>query len=132
MPRNSDAPAGQVLETNPPSGQQVPIGSKVTLFVSNAQVKVPDVVGKDLVTAEGLLQQAGFTVVERPAPVYDRRVAEDIVVSQTPSGNTFATTGSDNPVTIYYNQKPTPTPTPSSTSASPSPTPTSPSPTPSP
>jgi serine/threonine-protein kinase len=126
VPRNSDAPAGQVLSTDPPSGSKVPEGSAVTLFVSNAMVKVPDVVGKDLATAEGLLQQAGFTVVERPAPVYDKRTPENEVVSQTPSGGTFAQSGPDHPVTVYYNKKPSPSPSPSpsdSTSPSPSATP---------
>jgi beta-lactam-binding protein with PASTA domain len=133
VPRNSDAPVGQVLSTDPPSGSKVPQGSAITLFVSNAMVKVPDVVGKDLTTAEGLLQQAGFTVVERPAPEFDKRRPENVVVSQTPSGGTFAQSGPDHPVTVYYNRKPTPSPTPSpsetaspspTTSASPSPTPT--------
>ncbi|MDQ1696608.1 MAG: eukaryotic-like serine/threonine-protein kinase, partial [Frankiaceae bacterium] len=47
VPRNSDAPAGQVLSTDPPGGSKIAEGSPVTLFVSNAQVKVPDVVGRD-------------------------------------------------------------------------------------
>jgi beta-lactam-binding protein with PASTA domain/predicted Ser/Thr protein kinase len=126
--RNSDAPAGQVLGIDPLSGSQVPINSKVTLFVSNAQVKVPDVVGKDSATAEALLEQAGFTVVTKPSAVFDRKVPEGSVVSQTPAGGTFAPTS--DPVTIYVNQKPSPSPTPSQTpSPSPSDT-TTPSPSP--
>jgi beta-lactam-binding protein with PASTA domain len=124
--RNSAAPAGQVLDTSPAAGAQVPEGSGVDLFVSNAQVKVPDVVGKDLLTAEGILQQRGFTVVEKPAPVFDKHQPENIVVSQSPPPHTFAATGPADPVTIYYNKKPkpkpSPTPTPSQT-GSPSPTP---------
>ncbi|MBV9292915.1 MAG: PASTA domain-containing protein, partial [Frankiales bacterium] len=132
--RNSAAPAGQVLSTNPPAGSQVPEGGAVDLFVSNAQVKVPKVVGMDLLTAEGILQQRGFTVVERPAPVYDKHLPENSVVSQTPAAGTYAATGPDSPVTIYYNQKPQPSPSPSpSSSGSPSPSPsTTPSPTPTP
>jgi serine/threonine-protein kinase len=125
--RNSDAPAGQVLSTDPRSGTQIAEGSKVTLFVSNGQVKVPDVIGKDVSVAEGLLEQAGFTVLTRVAPVYDKKVDENSVVSQTPSPGTFAPTGSENPVTIYYNEKPEPSPTPTATTtpsstATPSPT----------
>ena len=127
--RNSDAPAGQVLSTDPPSGTQIAENSEVTLFVSNGQVKVPDVIGKDVVIAEGLLEQAGFTVLVRVAPVYDRKIDENIVVSQTPSPDTFAPTGPENPVTIYYNEKPKPSPTPTATAtATPSST-TTPSPT---
>jgi serine/threonine-protein kinase len=130
--RNSSAPAGQVLGTNPPAGSQVAEGSSVTLFISNAQVKVPDVVRKDLTTAEGILQQAGFTVLEKPAAVYDPSLPDNIVVSQTPSAGTFAATGPNSPVTIYYNAKPTKSPSPSqSPSPSGSPTPSeSPAPTP--
>jgi eukaryotic-like serine/threonine-protein kinase len=125
VPRNSDAPAGQVLSTDPPSGTEVPEDSEVTLFVSNAMVKVPDVVGKDLTVAEGLLQQAGFGVVERPAPEYDKRLDDNVVVSQTPSGGTFAQSGPGHAVTIYYNRKPSPSPSPSeTTSPSPSESPT--------
>ena len=99
----------------------MPIGSRVTLFVSNAQVKVPNVVGKDLATAEAILEQRGFAVVERPAAEYDKHQPPDTVLDQTPSGGTFAPTGSDHPVTIYYNQKPSPSPSPSE-STSPTPT----------
>ncbi|MDQ1695618.1 MAG: hypothetical protein QOJ03_971, partial [Frankiaceae bacterium] len=62
-----------------------------------------------------------------PAAVYDRKQQEGTVVSQTPSGGTFAQSGPDHPVTIYYNHKPSPSPTPSETtspSESPTPTPT--------
>jgi eukaryotic-like serine/threonine-protein kinase len=113
--RNSDAPAGQVLSTDPPSGTQIAENSKVTLFVSNGQVKVPNVIGKDVAIAEGLLEQAGFTVVTRPAPVYDKKIDENVIVSQNPSPGTFAPTGPENPVTIYYNEKPEPSPTPTAT-----------------
>jgi serine/threonine-protein kinase len=122
VPRNSSAPSGQVLDTDPAAGSRVPEGSAVTLFVSNGKVKVPDVVGRDLATAEALLQQAGFTVLEKPAAVYDRKKDDGVVLGQTPTGGTFAPTGADHPVTIFYNQKPTPSPTPSpSESASPGP-----------
>jgi beta-lactam-binding protein with PASTA domain/predicted Ser/Thr protein kinase len=132
VPRNSSAPAGQVLDVSPAAGSQVPIHSKVDLVVSNGQVRVPDVVGQDLTLAEAQLQQAGFTVTEKPAAVYDRHQPDNVIVSQTPAGGSFAPIGADHPVTIYYNQHPTPSPTPSSASPSPSPTgSTSPSPSPS-
>jgi serine/threonine-protein kinase len=123
VPQNSAAPVDQVLDTNPASGSQVPLGSSVTLFVSNGQVKVPDVVGKDQATATALLQQHGFTVDARPSAEFDKHQPEGTVVSQTPAGGTFASTDPDHPVTIYYNAKPTPSPTPTPTPSSPSPSP---------
>jgi eukaryotic-like serine/threonine-protein kinase len=127
--RNSDAPAGQVLGTNPRGGSRVPEGTAVTLFVSNAQVKVPDVVGRDAATAEALLEQAGFTVTEKPAAVFDSHQPEGQVLSQTPTGGTYAKTGSI--VTVFVDTKPSPSPTPSSPSPTGSPS-TSPSGSPSP
>ena len=128
--RNSDAPVGQVLGTDPAGGSQVPEGTAVTLFVSNAQVKVPDVIGRDAATATGLLEQAGFTVEESPAAVFDKKKPEGTVLGQNPSGGTFLRTGST--VQIFVNTKPSPSPTPSpspSPSASP---PGSPAPSPTP
>src|SRR4051794_40246396 len=132
--RNSDAPAGQVLGTDPTGGSRVPENSEITLFVSNARVKVPDVIGKDTATATSLLEQAGFVVVEQPAAVFDRKKPEGTVLGQAPSGGTFQKTGSQGQ--IFVNTKPSPSPTPSqsaspSPSQSPSPPPsTSPTPTP--
>ena len=118
--RNSDAPAGQVLGTDPAGGAKVPENTTVTLFVSNARVKIPNVVGKDRATATTLLEQAGFVVVEQPAAVYDRKKPEGTVLGQSPSAGTFAKTGSQ--VQIFVNTKPTRSPSPPpSQSSSPSP-----------
>ncbi|HVW80096.1 MAG TPA: Stk1 family PASTA domain-containing Ser/Thr kinase [Mycobacteriales bacterium] len=111
---NSAVPAGQVLSTDPAAGATIPAGSKVTLTVSNAHVKVPDVTGQDQATAAALLQQAGFKVTVKPAAVYNPR-KDGQVISQTPVGGTFAANGST--VTIYVDEL---TPT---TSATPSVTP---------
>jgi len=103
----------------------------VTLFISNAQVKVPDVVDRDAATAEALLEQAGFTVTEKPGAVFDPHKPEGQVLSQTPTGGTYAKTGSI--VTVFVNTKPSPSPSPSPSSPSPSGSPsTSPSASPSP
>src|SRR3954453_16527522 len=132
--RNSDAPAGQVLGTDPTGGSRVAENTAVTLFVSNARVKVPNVIGKDAATATSLLEQAGFVVIEQPAAVFDRKKPEGTVLGQSPSGGTFQKTGSQ--VQIFVNTKPSPSPTPSpSASTLPTPLPstlpsTSPTPTP--
>jgi eukaryotic-like serine/threonine-protein kinase len=118
--RNSDAPAGQVLGTDPVGGSKVPENSAITLFVSNARVKIPSVIGKDQATATQILEQAGFVVVEQPAAVYDPKKPQGTVVGQSPSAKTFARTGSQ--VQIFVNTKPSPSPSPSpSQSGSPSP-----------
>ena len=123
--------AGQVLDVSPASGSQVPIGSGVTLYVSNAQSKVPNVVGQDLNTARAALEQAGFAnIADRPAAGYDPKKPEGTVLSQSPRGGTFAKTGADgDTITLFVNHKPSPSPTPSPTSPSPTPS-ESPSPTP--
>src|SRR4051812_16871002 len=132
--RNSDAPAGQVLGTDPTGGSRVAENTAITLFVSNARVKVPNVIGKDAATATSLLEQAGFVVIEQPAAVFDRKKPEGTVLGQSPSGGTFQKTGSQ--VQIFVNTKPSPSPTPSpSASTLPTPLPstlpsTSPTPTP--
>jgi serine/threonine-protein kinase len=125
VPRNSAAPAGQVLGSQPPAGSSLAAGSSVILFVSNAHVKVPDVIGKDSATAAAILQEAAFNPVVRRSAVYVPG-KDGTVVSQTPTGETYASTGST--VVIYIDEKPPPSPT--STPTSPTSTPTSPTSTP--
>ena len=118
---NSAVPAGQVLTTDPVEGSTVAAGSKVTITVSNSHVKVPDVTGQDEATATALLQQAGFTVVVKPAAVYTKQ-QDGLIVSQTPVGGTYVNSGST--ITIYVDQlgSPSATPTPTaSPTASPTP-----------
>ncbi|HWB65531.1 MAG TPA: Stk1 family PASTA domain-containing Ser/Thr kinase [Mycobacteriales bacterium] len=120
--RNSDKPAGQVLATRPVAGQSVPAGSKVTLVVSNGQIKVPKVVGFDADTATAMLEQAGFSVKQQRAAVFTRR-KEGLVVDQAPSAGSFAQSGST--VVIFVDEKAPPKTSPSPTnspSTSPSPT----------
>jgi eukaryotic-like serine/threonine-protein kinase len=119
VPRNSNRPAGQVLDVNPASGSQAPINSGVVLTVSNGQVKVPDVVGKKVADARAMLLQAGFQVVLDPSTSPDNST----VISQNPPGGSFVAYGST--VTLQTDA-PSPTPTPSASetpSGSPSPTP---------
>jgi serine/threonine-protein kinase len=118
--KNSPVTQGQVLKSDPIGGTSVPAGTKVTLWVSNSNVKVPDVRTKDAATATAILQQAGFTVDEKPAAVY-RKNKDGTVVSQTPAGGTYAKSGST--VTIYVDEKSPPSNSPSpGTSATPAPT----------
>jgi serine/threonine-protein kinase len=111
VPRNSSAPANQVLASKPAAGASVSSDSAVTLYVSNAHVKVPDVTLKDPSTASGILLQDGFNPQIKRAAEYVK--GEDgLIVSQTPTAGTFATSGST--VIIYLDKKPPPPPPPSS------------------
>jgi serine/threonine-protein kinase len=115
IPRSSDQPAGQVLDTNPPPGTQVPIGSGVQLVVSNGKVAVPQVVGETVAQATQDLEQAGFQVKLTP----NTSTPDAHVISQDPAAGSFASYGST--VTLQTDAPPpSPTPTPSS----PTPTPT--------
>jgi serine/threonine-protein kinase len=116
--KNSPVTAGQVLDTNPPSGTTVPAGTRVMLTVSNSKTKVPDVKGKDEQTATAILLQHNFEVTTRPAAVYKKKL-DGQVVSQTPAGGSYAPAGST--VILYIDEKNSPSPSPS---ASPSTTPT--------
>jgi serine/threonine-protein kinase len=113
--KNSPVTEGQVLDASPAEGANVPAGTKVTLTVSNSNVKVPDVKGDDQATATAILIQAGFDVTAKPAAVYTKR-HDGEVVSQSPSSGSFAASGSR--VIIYVDEKKSPaspTPTPSIT-----------------
>jgi eukaryotic-like serine/threonine-protein kinase len=103
VPKNSSAPANQVLGSRPAAGTSLSAGSSVTLVVSNSRVKVPDVVGKTEALASAILQEAGFNPVIKRSAVFTPGEL-GTVVSQTPTSETFASTGST--VTIYIDRKP--------------------------
>ena len=50
---DSDEPKGQVVETRPAAGEQVPEGTRVTVLFSDGPEKVPDVVGMTEQTRRG-------------------------------------------------------------------------------
>ena len=61
--KESDEPKDQVIETDPAAGEQVPEGTKVTVYFSDGPEKVPDVVGMTENEAVQALKQAGFKCV---------------------------------------------------------------------
>jgi serine/threonine protein kinase len=119
VPKNSSAPANQVLGSRPAAGTSVSAGSLVTLIVSNSRIQVPNVVGKSQATATAILQEVGFNPILRRSAVFTPGKI-GTVVSQTPTSQTFAETGST--VILYIDRKPPPSP---SNSPSTSTTPTS-------
>jgi eukaryotic-like serine/threonine-protein kinase len=92
---SSSVEAGKVIGTDPPAGTKAPRGSTVTINVSSGaeEVTVPSVVGLTEAEARAVLEDAGFSVVARTAPVFDP--SEDgIVQRQSPSGGSQAARGS--------------------------------------
>jgi eukaryotic-like serine/threonine-protein kinase len=96
----SSKPAGQVVDQDPPAGQQVVEGTEVLLDVSKGtkQVDVPNVVGMSEADARSTLEQAGFQVTSTRAP--SDSTAEGVVSDQSPDGGTLATKGSTVAITV--------------------------------
>ncbi|GCD90191.1 Stk1 family PASTA domain-containing Ser/Thr kinase [Nocardioides sp. LS1] len=121
--KESDAPAGQVVSTDPAQGQQVPEGSQVTVFYSDGPEQVPDVVGLQQSDAEKVLRDAGF----QPQVVESSNTTEPsgTVIQQSPQA------GQPQPentvVTIVVStftqpsESPTPTETPTESPSIPTP-----------
>ncbi|MFC5176252.1 Stk1 family PASTA domain-containing Ser/Thr kinase [Nocardioides taihuensis] len=102
--RESDEKAGQVLETDPAGGQQVPEGSVVTVFYSDGPEQVPDVVGLQQKDAERLIKEAGFT----PAVVENTNTTEPkgTVLSQTPAAGQDADQGDTVTIVVSAYEEP--------------------------
>jgi serine/threonine-protein kinase len=115
LTKNSSAPVNQVLGSKPAAGASLPANTKVSLIVSNSHVKVPDVTLKDPATASQILIQKGFNPSIQRAAVYTHR-NDGLVVSQSPSGGTYASSGTT--VVIYVDKKANPSPHPSNSSSS--------------
>ncbi|MDQ2816871.1 MAG: Stk1 family PASTA domain-containing Ser/Thr kinase [Candidatus Eremiobacteraeota bacterium] len=65
---DSAAPEGLVFASNPPAGERLRAGQSVSLTVSAGapELRVPDVVGRDLQSASALLSAAGFRIKTGP------------------------------------------------------------------
>jgi serine/threonine-protein kinase len=110
-----------VLTQNPAPDTSVDEGTTVKLTVSKGNLAtVPNVLGKNLNTAVGMLSSAGFT----PKVLFrdDGSVQEGQVIEQNPAGNQQKQKGST--VTIVVARPVSATPEPTAT-ASPTPTPSS-------
>jgi eukaryotic-like serine/threonine-protein kinase len=97
---STDVPRGQVISTDPPSGQRAPKGSTVTLFVSKGPrtFSMPDVVGMQREAAIKKLEGLGLSVkvVEIPGTRGNQ------VVYQDPDPGVTVEQGQQ--VTIYVTQ----------------------------
>jgi serine/threonine-protein kinase len=116
---NNSAAAGTVLSSNPPANSRVTEGAKITLNVSTGKVGLPDVVGRTEQDATAILNQAGFTQIQRQVvPPPDDQEAGTVFRTDPTADTPVA---QDQPITLFIAQaKPTPTPT----TPSPTPSPT--------
>jgi serine/threonine-protein kinase len=126
LERNSQQPAGYVLEQDPLPGTQVDAGTPVTITVSSGLTRVPAVVGLSEAQARSDLAQAGFEV--QVVEQLDGTVPGGTVLAQSPQAGESLERGSVVTITVSLAPAPSPTPTPTPT---PEPTPT-PTPTPEP
>jgi serine/threonine-protein kinase len=120
--RESDAPADQVLSTDPRGGDTVPEGTLVTVFYSDGPEQVPGVVGLKQPQAEQIIREAGFEpdVVEDP----NSRQPRGTVIRQSPAGGQDAPEGSTVTIVVSAFERPSPSPSPTPTEPPPEPTPT--------
>ncbi len=88
---DSDQPAGQVVDQNPPGNSTASNGSSVTLSVSKGPttVTVPDVSLQTVAGARATLRAAGFKVAVVRQDTDDESL-DGLVMSQDPGGNTQA------------------------------------------
>jgi serine/threonine-protein kinase len=98
--RQSDVPAGKVIETDPSGGDEAEKGSTVTLFVSlgPGTVEVPTVVGLPVAKARAALKEAGFssTVSKQPSS----SVPKGRVIAANPNEHTQVQSGTTVALTV--------------------------------
>ena len=100
--QDSDLPRNQVINSLPPAGDSVDVGSTVTLITSRGQVVVPNVVGQNIEDATKALEDLGLKVTTRDdpaAPVPDGTVTVQSIApnEKVPPGTTIELTVSANP-----------------------------------
>ncbi|MFN8192222.1 MAG: Stk1 family PASTA domain-containing Ser/Thr kinase [Nocardioidaceae bacterium] len=123
--QESDEAAGVVVDTSPKPGSDATEGSTVTVFFSDGQETVPDVVGKQEDVARQLIETAGFTV----KVIYDDSETDQptgTVLEQNPEADSPLAQGSQVVLIVTSYVAPSESPSPSdsgSPSGSPSATP---------
>jgi beta-lactam-binding protein with PASTA domain len=97
---NDDAEPGEVLDTDPDSGQEVPVGSAVNLVVAVASgtVTVPSVLGRPVDDARAAIEAAGLSFGNVTREASDQPV--DTVLRTDPAGGTEVDRGSTVSVVI--------------------------------
>ncbi len=103
--RESDQPAGQVLETKPAQGQQVAENSVVTVVYSDGPEKIPNVVGMTQQQAEKALREAGY--VPDVVPSDETTKPKGTVIQQSPPAGEAAQEGATVTIVVSTFQEPT-------------------------
>ncbi len=108
--KESDEPAGQVVETDPPANTSVEKGSTVVVFYSDGPEEVPDVVGLMQSEAKNKIRAAGFEprVIEDP----DSTEPAGTVTDQSPAAGETPSQGSTVTILVSTYQEPSESPTP--------------------
>lgn len=104
---HSSAPAGTVLDQDPPGGAMMPRGTRVTMSISKGQLEaqVPSVLGLTRRQAELSLQNAGFELGDvRPRPSNEPRgeviAVEPVAGTTLPIPSTVSLTVSSGPASL--------------------------------
>jgi serine/threonine-protein kinase len=110
----SDRPKGEVVRTRPAGGEPIQQGGTVTVFVSDGQEQIPNVIGLQQGEAEEKIRDAGFEPQVRddalstePAGTVTDQVPADGVEEQGSTVIIF--------VSVFVEPPPTPTETPTET-----------------
>jgi serine/threonine-protein kinase len=111
---DSEEPEETVLRQDPAAYELADAGSAVDIWISNANVTVPSVVGRTEAQARSDLFNEGFEVDYAPE-VETTQFAPGTVVAQSPEGGAVAKKGSLVTLTLARAPEPTPTPTPTPT-----------------
>jgi eukaryotic-like serine/threonine-protein kinase len=119
---DSDEPRGQVVETRPAAGEQVPEGTRVTVLVSDGPEEVPDVVGMTQEQAEAALRQRGFEVFVATSD--DTTEPKGTVIEQSPDAGAERPEGTEVTIVVSTYEEPTETPSPTDTASVPTESPT--------
>ena len=114
--KESDEPKGQVVETHPAAGEQVPEGTKITVYFSDGPEKVPDVVGMTEDAADAGAQAGRLQGVRdhverhRGAQGHGDQAEPRAAAAEQPEGTSVTIV-----VSTFEEPTETPTPTPSDT-----------------
>ncbi|MEJ7634703.1 Stk1 family PASTA domain-containing Ser/Thr kinase [Aeromicrobium sp.] len=99
--QDSDEPRNQVINSNPPPGDQVDVGSTVDLIVSKGQVTVPNVLGMSVKDARDVLDEAGLKSEVTDDPAAAEPKGE--VISQAGTENSKVSPGTTIDLTVSAN-----------------------------
>ena len=109
---SSTVEVGLVMRADVNAGDEIPVGSTVTLIASAGPegIEVTDVRGKTFEEAESILRAKGFSVTKIEG--YNDTYAAGYVAAQIPSGGSMAPEGTEITLTVSLGQQDTRVPVP--------------------